>query len=163
MRPAREPELSLDLTLSYGCSRRGVPARSSFIRWALAAMRSAGQRGSYELSLRVVDAAEGLALNRDFRGKAYPTNVLSFPADLPPRRGPRLLGDIALCAPVVAQEALEQGKSVTAHYAHLSIHGVLHLLGYDHDAAARAATMEAIEVRTLATLGHANPYELSIP
>ena len=154
---------SLELTLSYGCSRRGVPARASFSRWALAALNSAGQLGDFELSLRLVDAAEGLALNRDFRGRPYPTNVLSFPADLPPQQGPRLLGDIALCAPVVAREAAEQGKSVTAHYAHLCIHGVLHLLGYDHQDEATGATMEAIGFQALATLGHANPYELSTP
>ena len=117
--------VTLDLGLSYGCPRRGVPARASFQRWAMAALLAAGQRGRFELSLRVVDNDEGLALNRDFRGKAYATNVLSFPADLPPRRGPRLLGDIALCAPVVAREAAEQGKSLAAHYAHLSIHGAV--------------------------------------
>lgn len=155
--------LALDLSLSYGCPRRGVPARTSFTRWALAALDCAGQRGRCELSLRIVDADEGLALNRDFRGKAYATNVLSFPADLPPRRGPRLLGDIALCAPVIAREAAQQGKSVRAHYAHLSIHGVLHLLGYDHLDEATADAMETIEIRALAALGHANPYELSNP
>ena len=138
--------LALDLTLSYGCPRRGVPARASFQASALAALTCAGQRGRFELSLRVVDSDEGLALNRDFRGKAYATNVLSFPADLPPRRGPRLLGDIALCAPVIAREAAEQGKSTSAHYAHLSIHGVLHLLGYDHQDEQSANTMEAIEI-----------------
>lgn len=156
-------KLALELTLSYGCARRGVPARTSFQRWAMAALSSAGQRGHFELSLRVVDADEGLALNRGFRGKAYPTNVLSFPADMPPGPGPRLLGDIALCAPVVAREAEEQGKSVTAHYAHLSIHGVLHLLGYDHQDEIQASAMEAIEIRALAALGHANPYELLSP
>ncbi len=155
--------LALDLTLSYGCPRRGVPARASFQASALAALTCAGQRGRFELSLRVVDSDEGLALNRDFRGKAYATNVLSFPADLPPRRGPRLLGDIALCAPVIAREAAEQGKSTRAHYAHLSIHGVLHLLGYDHQDEQSANTMEAIEIQALAALGHTNPYELSTP
>ena len=155
--------VTLDLGLSYGCPRRGVPARASFQRWAMAALVAAGQRGRFELSLRVVDNDEGLALNRDFRGKAYATNVLSFPADLPPRRGPRLLGDIALCAAVVAREAEEQGKSLAAHYAHLSIHGVLHLLGYDHQDEEAASAMEAIEIQALAALRHANPYELSTP
>lgn len=155
--------VTLDLSLSYGCPRRGVPARASFQRWAMAALLAAGQRGRFELSLRVVDNDEGLALNRDFRGKAYATNVLSFPADLPPRRGLRLLGDIALCAAVVAREAEEQGKSLAAHYAHLSIHGVLHLLGYDHQDEEAASAMEAIEIQALAALRHANPYELSTP
>jgi len=155
--------VALDLSLSYGCGRRGVPARASFQRWALAALIAAGEHGHFELSMRVVDADEGLALNRDFRGKAYATNVLSFPADMPPRRGPRLLGDMALCAPVVAREAEEQGKPLAAHYAHLSIHGVLHLLGYDHQDEATANVMEAIEIQALAALRHANPYELSTP
>lgn len=155
--------VTLDLSLSYGCPRRGVPARASFQRWAMAALVTAGQRGRFELSLRVVDADEGLALNRDFRSKSYATNVLSFPADLPPRRGPRLLGDIALCAPVVAREAEEQGKSLAAHYAHLSIHGVVHLLGYDHQDEEAASAMEAIEIQALAALRHANPYEPSTP
>jgi probable rRNA maturation factor len=150
--------LALELTLSYGCARLGVPARASFTRWALAALTRAGQRGTFELSLRVVDEPEGRALNRDYRGKDYATNVLSFPADLPSRPGPRLLGDIALCAPVVAREAAEQDKSLTAHYAHLSVHGVLHLLGYDHQDDTTASTMEAIEIQALAALGHANPY-----
>lgn len=155
--------LALDLSLSYGCARGGVPARVSFQRWALAALRSAGQRGRFELSVRVVGTEEGLALNREFRGKAYATNVLSFPADPPLRRGPRLLGDIALCAPVVAREAAEQGKSLSAHYAHLSLHGVLHLLGYDHQDETSASAMEAIEIQAMAALGHANPYELANP
>lgn len=155
--------LALDLSLSYGCARGGVPARASFQRWALAALAGAGQRGRFELCVRVVGAEEGLTLNREFRGKAYATNVLSFPADLPKRRGPRLLGDIALCAPVVARESEEQGKSLRAHYAHLSLHGVLHLLGYDHQDETAASAMEAIEIQAMAALGYANPYELSNP
>jgi len=155
--------LALDLSLSYGCPRRGVPARPSFHRWTIAALSSVGARGRFELCVRIVDVQEGLALNRDFRGKAYATNVLSFPADLPSRRGPRLLGDIALCAPVIAREAADQGKSVIAHFAHLNIHGVLHLLGYDHQDESTASAMEAIEIRALATLRHANPYEMSTP
>lgn len=155
--------LALDLSLSYGCPRRGVPARASFSRWTLAALAGAGQRGHFELSLRIVDEDEGLALNRDFRGKAHATNVLSFPTDLPAGHGQHLLGDIALCAPVIAREAKEQGKSSKAHYAHLCIHGILHLLGYDHQDDASAATMEAIEIRTLAALGLGNPYEWSTP
>ena len=150
--------LMLELSLSYGCPRRGVPARASFQPWAMAALLAAGQRGRFELSLRVVDNDEGLALNRDFRGKAYATNVLSFPADLPPRRGPRLLGDIALCAPVVAREAAEQGKPLAAHYAHLIVHGMLHLQGYDHEDEAQAAEMEALERDVLGRLGFPDPY-----
>jgi probable rRNA maturation factor len=149
----------LELALSYGCARRGVPARASFTRWALAALAAAGSRGSFQLSIRVVDADEGLALNRDFRGKAHATNVLSFPTDTVVPGGPRLLGDLALCAPVIAREAVAQGKRSSAHFAHLTVHGVLHLLGYDHEVDAAAATMEALESKALASLGLANPYE----
>ncbi|GMU42069.1 MAG: rRNA maturation RNase YbeY [Xanthomonadales bacterium] len=150
--------LQLELALGYAAPRRGVPARASFQRWAEAALRGARRRGRFALSLRVVDADEGHRLNRDYRGRDYPTNVLSFPADAR-MDGARLLGDLALCAPVVAREAVEQGKSATAHWAHLTVHGVLHLLGHDHEDAARASTMEALEVRILAGLGLCNPYE----
>lgn len=151
--------LALELMLSYGCPRRGVPARASLTRWELAALATAGTRGAFELSIRVVDIDEGLQLNRDFRGKAYATNVLSFPADAAVPGGPRLLGDLALCAPVIEREAREQGKRAAAHYAHLTVHGVLHLLGYDHQVDAAATAMEALESRALASLGLANPYE----
>jgi probable rRNA maturation factor len=151
--------VELDVGLSYGCRRHGVPARSSFTRWAQAALAAAGAQGAFQLSIRVVDVDEGLALNRDFRGRLYATNVLSFPADAVVPGGPRLLGDLALCAPVIAREAHEQGKLATAHYAHLTIHGVLHLLGYDHEVDAAAVAMEALELKALAALGLANPYE----
>lgn len=153
-------DASLELLLSYGCSRRGLPAQASYARWALAALREAGSNGHHQLSLRVVDADEGQALNQSYRGKAYATNVLSFPADQVVDNGQtRLLGDIALCAPVIAHEAAEQSKSPRSHHAHLCIHGVLHLLGYDHEDAVTALAMEAIEIRALARLGYANPYE----
>jgi probable rRNA maturation factor len=146
------------LALGYGCERRGLPAKASYQRWALAALAGARRRGRYALSLRLVDAEEGRQLNRDFRAKDYATNVLSFPAD-ETIDGVRLLGDLALCAPVIAREAGEQGKATRAHHAHLTVHGVLHLLGYDHEDEAGAARMEALEIRILAGLGHANPYE----
>lgn len=154
-------QCALQLTLSYGCARSGVPARASFERWAAAALAAAGQRGTFEVSMRVVAADEGLALNQQFRGKAYATNVLSFPADMPiRRRGPRMLGDIALCAPVVSREAHEQGKTISAHYAHLTVHGMLHLLGLDHQDEPSAAAMEALEIGALASVGYTNPYEI---
>jgi len=150
--------VELDLALGYGCERRGLPAKVSYQRWSLAALAAARRRGRYALSLRVVGADEGQQLNRDFRAKDYATNVLSFPAD-ETIDGVRLLGDLALCAPVIAREAGEQGKSVRAHHAHLTVHGVLHLLGHDHEDAAGAERMEALEIRILASLGYANPYE----
>jgi probable rRNA maturation factor len=148
----------LQLHVSYASGRRGVPASASFNQWVEAALRGARRRKPSELAIRIVDAEEGQALNRDYRGKDYATNVLSFPAELPPELKLPLIGDLAICAPVVAREALEQGKSARDHWAHLTVHGVLHLLGYDHIVEAEAQTMEALETRILAGLGIADPY-----
>ena len=114
-----------------------------------------------ELTIRFVDEEESQALNRDYREKDKPTNVLSFPADLATEQTASLLGDIAICSPVVLSEANEQGKSEQSHWAHLTVHGVLHLLGYDHIAPADAQTMEALEVAILRGLGFNDPYQLS--
>ena len=110
------------------------------------------------LAIRVVDAEEGLALNHQFRGKDTPTNVLSFPADVAIPGGPQLLGDIALCYPVIEQEAHMQKKAIDAHLAHLIVHGILHLLGRDHVCEIDASNMEAEEIGILNELGYANPY-----
>ncbi len=144
--------------VGYAVPRAGVPATASFRRWVEAALRGAKRRRATELSIRIVDAAEGRALNRDYRGRDYATNVLSFEADLPP--GPKLplIGDMVICAPVVAREAAEQGKPPRDHWAHLTVHGVLHLLGHDHIVEAEAEAMEALETRILAGLGIADPY-----
>lgn len=136
----------------------GVPDDDSLRRWAGAAARGAARTGEAQLSVRIVDLAEGVALNSAYRGKAGPTNVLSFPFDAPEHTRPPLLGDVVLCAPVLAREAAEQGKPLAAHYAHLVVHGVLHLLGHEHEEAADAARMEEIEREVLAGLGHADPY-----
>ena len=117
-------------------------------RWA-----SAAAPKGLLLTLRIVGTAEGKRLNKRFRKKDRPTNVLSFSYG-------KSAGDVVLCHPVVAREARAQGKSVAAHYAHLVVHGVLHLRGYDHDARARAAQMERREIRILRRLGFGNPYEL---
>jgi len=112
------------------------------------------------LSLRLVDEAESADFNQRYRGKVGPTNVLSFPFDPPPGgRGRCYLGDLVLCAPLVAREAAEQGKSPEAHWAHLVVHGVLHLLGHDHLDEAEAQAMEALETGILADLGYPPPYE----
>jgi len=110
--------------------------------------------------LRIVDGEEGRALNRDYRGKDYATNVLTFeygPDET--LEGLPLSGDIALCAPVVAKEAQAQGKTLEAHYAHLVVHGMLHLQGYDHEDAAEAAAMEALESFVMMRLGYPDPYQ----
>ena len=110
------------------------------------------------VSVRIVDAEEGRALNQRWRERDRPTNVLSFPADLPPELELPLLGDLVLCAPVVLREAAEQGKRAEDHWAHLVIHGVLHLLGMDHQDDAEAEEMEQREREILATLGIGDPY-----
>jgi len=120
-------------------------------RWAAAALPEKA-----DVTVRYVAEAEGRRLNREFRGKDYATNVLSFPYDAP--RG-AVAGDLVICAPVVAREARAQGKSAEAHHAHLVVHGMLHLRGYDHErGAAQAKRMEALEKRILAALGFPDPY-----
>jgi probable rRNA maturation factor len=144
---ARSPRLSL--AVQYGVSGRGLPSRAQLRRWALAALERDAR-----LTVRIVGGAEGRRLNRCYRGKDYATNVLTFVLhDAPPYEG-----DLALCAPVVRREARAQRKSATAHYAHLTVHGVLHLQGYDHETAAGARVMQAREARILARLGYPDPY-----
>ena len=150
----------LDVAVAYAAPRRGVPAAISFRRWATAAL--AGRIREADLAIRIEDESEGRALNRHYRGKDYATNVLSFPAELPEGLPEDfhmpLLGDLVICAPVVAREAREQGKSPAAHYAHLTVHGTLHLLGWDHDDDREAEAMEQLEREILASLGIADPY-----
>ncbi len=150
----------LDVAVGYALPRAGLPASVSFRKWVAAAL--AGRIREADLAIRLVDAKEGRALNRHYRGKDYATNVLSFPADLPEGlpEGVRLplLGDLVLCAPVVAREAREQGKPLAAHYAHLTVHGTLHLLGWDHGDDVEAEAMEQLEREILAGLGIDDPY-----
>ena len=148
--------VQLDVSVSYGLPRAGLPAAVSFRRWAAAAAQGRIKRA--DLAIRLVDAKEGRALNRHYRGKDYATNVLSFPVELPEGVTLPLLGDLVICAPVVAKEALEQGKPLAAHYAHLTVHGVLHLLGLDHEDEREAEAMEQLERDILATLGLPDPY-----
>jgi probable rRNA maturation factor len=159
---SRSP-LAVDLQSSV---RSALPAAARFTAWARAA---AGPRGEgAEVAVRVVGLAEGRRLNLVWRGRDYATNVLSFPVPVgvPPvpgtaRRRTRPLGDIVLCAPVVAREAARQGKAPLAHWAHLVVHGCLHLLGHDHERAIDARRMERRERRVLAALGFPDPYSPS--
>ena len=148
--------IQLDVSVSYGLSRKGLPAAVSFRRWAAAAAQGRIRRA--DLAIRLVGEKEGRSLNRHYRSKDYATNVLSFPAELPEGVNLPLLGDLVICAPVVAREAKEQGKTLSAHYAHLTVHGVLHLLGLDHDDNREAEAMEQMEREILAELGFADPY-----
>ncbi len=153
----------LDVSVGYATPRAGLPAAVSFRKWVAAAL--AGRIREADVAIRIVGAQEGRALNRHYRGKDYATNVLSFPADmaegvkLPKGVKLPLLGDIVLCAPVVAREAKEQKKPLAAHYAHLTVHGVLHLLGWDHQDEREAECMETLEREILAGLGIADPYD----
>ena len=146
----------LDVSVSYAAPRTGVPAATSFRNWVAAALR--GRIREADLAIRIVGAKEGRALNRHYRGKDYATNVLSFPAELPEGVKMPLLGDLVICAPVGAREAKEQHKPAVAHYAHLTVHGVLHLLGWDHDDDKEAEAMEQLERDILAELGLPDPY-----
>lgn len=152
--------MQLDVAVSYALPRAGLPAATSFRKWVAAALK--GRIREADLAIRLVDAKEGRALNHHYRGKDYATNVLSFPAELPEGlpEGVKfpLLGDLVICAPVVAREAAEQGKPLGAHYAHLTVHGVLHLLGWDHEDDREAEAMEQLEREILADLGIADPY-----
>lgn len=149
------PEAPIELDLQSACSAPDLPEEDSFRRWAGLALQS---KPGHELTIRLVDEAESQSLNRQYRGKDAPTNVLSFPADLPPELNIPLLGDLVICAQVVAREALEQDKPLEAHWAHMVIHGCLHLLGYDHSEDSEAEQMEALERQLLAQLGIADPY-----
>ena len=150
----------LDVAVSYALPRAGLPAANSFRKWVAAALD--GRIREADLAVRLVDAREGRSLNRHYRGKDYATNVLSFPAELPEGLPEGvtfpLLGDLVLCAPVVAREAREQRKSLAAHYAHLTVHGALHLLGWNHEDEREAECMEALEREILAGMGIDDPY-----
>jgi len=132
-----------------------IPGDDCFQIWAGTAMEDGGSR---LLTIRVVGRAESAELNQRYRRKKGPTNVLAFAADVPQECGVPLLGDIVICAPLVMEEAMAQGKNPQAHWAHLVIHGVLHLLGFDHQNTAQAAVMESREISLLASLGYPDPY-----
>jgi probable rRNA maturation factor len=149
--------MDLELDLQIACEALALPDAARFHAWATAALT--GRREAAELTIRVVDEAEGTQLNQRYRGRPGPTNVLSFPFDPPPGLPPQdLIGDLVICAPVVAQEAIDQDKPADAHWAHLVVHGTLHLLGYDHITDPDAAAMEAMEIVILAGLGFPSPY-----
>lgn len=146
--PPPAPRPALRLSVQYASDAEPLPTRAQLRRWAQAALVQPAR-----ITLRLVDEPEGQRLNREFRQKDYATNVLTFVYG-----GTPLAGDIVLCAPVVAREAAEQNLPLEARYAHLVVHGVLHLQGYDHETDDEAAAMEALESRLVAALGYADPY-----
>ena len=146
---AKKKAPDLALAVQYGCADASLPDRAQVRRWARAA-----QETDVQATIRFVDAREGRVLNRDFRGKDYATNVLSFIYEAHP-----VVGDLVICLPVVAREAREQGKPFKAHLAHMVVHGMLHLQGYDHETGpADAAAMEARERTILARFRIPDPY-----
>ena len=144
------------IEVQYAVAGDSLPSADAIRGWIAHALQ--GGRDDVELVVRIVDEAEMTALNQRYRGKSGVTNVLSFPYDPLPGVPSGLLGDVVVCAPVVAEEAIRQGKSPEAHWAHLVMHGVLHLRGYDHHHDRDARRMEALEARLLAGLGFADPY-----
>ena len=147
-----KPAVKLSLAVQYASAAENLPTRPQLRRWASAALQHSAQ-----VTLRIVDEAEGRELNQGYRGKDYPTNVLTFVYDDLPDI---LAGDIVLCAPVVAREAREQHKELAAHYAHMIVHAMLHLQGLDHEDEAEAREMEALETAIMAKLGYPDPYRI---
>ncbi|MGK0673454.1 MAG: rRNA maturation RNase YbeY [Halothiobacillaceae bacterium] len=147
--------LELEIQYPEEASPVDLPDKTSFTRWVREAL---GERTT-SLTLRLASMTEMAALNQQYRGKAHATNVLSFPLEFPPESGIPYIGDIVICPEVVAREAIEQGKPLEAHYAHLTVHGVLHLLGYDHETEDQAIEMETLETQILARLGYPDPYQ----
>lgn len=156
--------VSMNLDLQIEIDWPGMPGEADFNYWTKAALEHLEQSriDTTNLCIRVVDEKEITELNQNYRHKEGSTNVLSFPAHLPDfivlETKEKALGDIILCAPVIAQEASEQGKETIAHWAHLTVHGVLHLLDYDHESTEEADKMESIEIAILQQLGFPNPY-----
>jgi len=151
--------VSVSVDVQIASKMHVLPSVEQFVAWAGAAL--CGAEGDVELSVRIVDESEGSELNQAYRNIAEPTNVLAFPFEAPDHVPVPLLGDVVICAPVVCREARNQNKPAEAHFAHMIVHGTLHLLGYDHQAEAQAARMESEERRVLAALGFPDPYDFS--
>ena len=150
--------MSVILDLQLACAdTANLPSEADFQRWLDAAVLPFQEEA--EVTVRLVDEAESNQLNLTYRGKDKPTNVLSFPFECPPGVELPLLGDLIICRQVVEREASEQNKPLLAHWAHMVVHGSLHLLGYDHIDDEEAEEMEALEVEFMQTLGYDNPYQ----
>ena len=155
---ANDKRDELEIDVQNASSREGIPRAESLRRWVRHAL---GGGRAVALTVRIVDETEGADLNERYRHGQGATNVLAFPADvpdLPPVDELPLLGDLVICAPVLQREAAAQGKLLEAHWAHITIHGALHLAGFAHDVATDAEAMEAREVELLAALGFGDPY-----
>jgi probable rRNA maturation factor len=149
--------MAYQIDIESNSQSQQIPALAELERWISAALQSQKLEDA-EVSLYIVDEDESQQLNSQYRSKDYPTNVLSFPADIPEEVGVPLLGDLVVCAPVVEREAQEQGKTLAAHWAHMLVHGSLHLLGFDHIDDTEADEMEALETAIITGLGYPAPY-----
>jgi probable rRNA maturation factor len=150
--------MTVTVDFQVATDAQDLPQQADVEQWASTALSVIDD--ACELSIRLVDEAESAELNGQYRGKDYPTNVLSFPFDAPVALSPRLLGDLVICVQVVEKEAKEQDKLPAHHWAHMVVHGCLHLLGYDHIEDEEAEEMEALEIKLLASLDIANPYDM---
>ena len=154
--------MNATVEITNSCADHWVPSQEQCTAWLNCGLQVAGRGEPCSISLSFVDALASQSLNREYRGKDKPTNVLSFPAEFPSELRGQVesypLGDIVICASVVAAEAAEQGKELSEHWAHLAIHGLFHLLGYLHDRQSSAQEMENLEINTLERLGIPNPY-----
>lgn len=146
--------MSTEVEIQVASKEKVLPADEDFMHWTAAALENADA----SIVIRIVDEEESRRLNRDYRGKDQPTNVLSFPFEAPPEVPSIHMGDLVICAPVVAEEAVRQGKPVLHHWAHMVVHGILHLRGYDHIEAEEAETMETLEHKLLQDMGIPDPY-----
>ena len=153
--------MSYRIDVEVNSSSTKIPSVENIELWIKSALQS-DELNQAEVSVYIVDEAESQELNAQYRGKDKPTNVLSFPADIPDEVGVPLLGDLVVCAPVVEREAQEQGKTLEAHWAHMLVHGTLHLLGYDHVEDDEAEVMEALETRLITQLNFPAPYTETI-
>nr|WP_297460282.1 rRNA maturation RNase YbeY [uncultured Halomonas sp.] len=153
-------DLQVALDARAGQCQGELPTQAELTRWIAETLARHADESRHELTVRLVDDAESRTLNRDYRGKDASTNVLSFPFEAPPGVDVPLLGDLVICHGVVAREAAEQGKPLNHHYAHMVVHGTLHLLGYDHMEDDEAERMERLEREILAAVGIPDPYAL---
>ena len=147
---------AVELEVQVASDALDIPSQQQFDEWVTAVMAEA--RIPVELVIRIVDEAESRALNSQYRGRDKPTNVLSFPFEPLPELKLNHLGDLVICAPVVQREAAEQHKPEAAHWAHMVVHGLLHLQGYDHQNEQDAVAMESMEISIMERLGYPNPY-----
>ena len=150
--------MTLQVDVQQASEEPSIPGDQLLTQWAVKAFLDSNAEDC-SVVIRVVDDEESHQLNRDYRGRDYPTNVLSFPFETPAFVGEKHLGDLVISAPVVRREAVEQNKPPLAHWAHMVIHGMLHLQGYDHETEQQAGEMESLEIRLLAELDFTNPYE----